>query len=56
MYGRDARVPTSLDFYQAVSSLPILETDFAKELFAETKRARQLAKQSIRKAQKAQKQ
>ena len=41
---------------QPVSSLPILETDFAKELFAGTKRARQLAKQSIGRAQKAQKQ
>ena len=44
VYGRYARVPTSLDFYKPVSSLPILETDYAKELFAETKRARQLAK------------
>ena len=56
LYGRDARVPTSLDFYQPVSSLPVLETDYAKELFAETKRAQQLAKQNIEKAQKAQKQ
>ena len=55
VYGRDARVPTSLDFYQPVSSLPVLETDYAKELFAETKRARQLAKQCIGRAQKAQK-
>ena len=50
VYGRDARVPTSLDFYQPVSPLPVLETDFAKESFVETKQARQLAKQSIEKA------
>ena len=55
VYGRDARVPTSLDFYQPVSSLPVLETDYARELFAETKRARQLAKQTIERAQTAQK-
>ena len=55
IYGRDPRVPTSLDFYQPVSSLPVLETDYARELFAETKRARQLAKQNIERAQTAQK-
>ena len=55
VYGRNARVLTSLDFYQPVSLLPVLETDNAKELFAETKRARQLAKQNIERAQKAQK-
>ena len=55
VYGRDARVPTSLDFYQPVSSLPVLETDYARELFAETKQARQLAKQNIERAQTAQK-
>ena len=55
VYGRDARILTSLDFYQPVSSLPVLETDYAKELFAETKQARQLAKQNIERAQTAQK-
>ena len=41
VYGRDATVPwpTNLDFYQPVSLLPVLETDYAKELFAETKQA-----------------
>ena len=53
VYGRDARIPTSLDFYQPTRVLPVLETDFAKELFAETKRARQLAKKTIEKSQRA---
>ena len=34
VYGRDARVPR---FLQASKFIPILETDYAKELFAETK-------------------
>ena len=56
IYDRDARVPTSLDFYQSISSLLVLETDYTKKFFAETKQVRQLAKQNIGKAQKAQKQ
>ena len=35
--------------------MPVLETDYARELFAETKQARQLAKKSIEKSQRAQK-
>ena len=56
MYGRDARVPTSLDFYQPTSTMPALETDFARELFSDLKRARRLAQQEIKKAQGKQKQ
>jgi len=51
MYGRDARVPTSLDFYQPTSTMPIVETEFARELFSDLKRARKLAQQEIKKAQ-----
>ena len=37
--GRDDRVPNSLDFYQAVNSLPVLESHYTKELFTPTKQA-----------------
>ena len=55
LYGRDARVPTSLDFYHPTISMPLLETDYARELFKELKQARQLAQKSIGKSQGQQK-
>ena len=55
LYGRDARVPTSLDFYHPTISMPILETDYARELFKELKQARQLAQKTIEKSQGQQK-
>ena len=55
LYGRDARMPTSLDFYHATKSMPLLETDYARELFKELKQARQLAQKSIGKLQEQQK-
>lgn len=33
---RDDRAPNSLDFYQSVNSLPVLESDYTQELFTET--------------------
>ena len=51
VYGRDPRVPTSLNFYQPVYSTPVLETEFAKELFQDLREARKLAQQNIKKAQ-----
>ena len=56
VYGRDPRVPTSLNFYQPVYSTPALETAFAKELFQDLREARKLAQQNIKKAQHQQKQ
>ena len=55
LYGRDARVPTSLDFYHPTLPMPALETDYAKELFRELKQARQLAQKTIEKSQRQQK-
>ena len=55
LYGRDARVPTSLDFYHPTISMPVLETDYARELFKELKQARQLAQKTIEKSQGQQK-
>jgi len=55
VYGRDARVPTSLDFYLPPPCFPVIETDYARELFKEVKQARQLAQRTIKQAQKKQK-
>jgi len=54
VYGRDARVPTSLDFYVPPPHFPVIETDYARELFKEVKQARQLAQKVIKQAQKDQ--
>ena len=55
MYGRDCQLPTGLDFYVPTVRAPTIESDYTRELFAELKVARQLAKQNIGKAQVAQK-
>ena len=55
MYGRDARLPTALDFYMLPSSCPTVETDHAKELYKELKIAREIANKNIKKAQSSQK-
>jgi len=55
LYGRDPRVPTSMNFYQPAKSLPVEESHYAKELFKELKHARQLAQKCIVKAQHSQK-
>lgn len=55
LYGRDARLPTSLNFYQPTITMPIVETEYARELFKELKQARQLAQKTIQKSQKQQK-
>ena len=56
VYGRDPRVPTSLNCYQPVYSTLVLETEFAKELFQDLREARKLAQRNIKKAQHQQKQ
>ena len=55
MYGRDARLPTALDFYMPPSGCPTVETDYARELYKELKVARELASKNIKKAQSSQK-
>ena len=55
LYGRDAQLPTALDFFAPTIPCPAIETDYAQELFQELKRARELARKSIQKAQGKQK-
>jgi len=45
-----AEVPTNLDFYQPTSTMPLVEREFARELFSDLKRVRRLAQQEIKKA------
>ena len=55
LYGRDAHLPTALDFYTPrVKSLTV-ESEYGRELFQEMKRIRQVVRQRIQKAQKLQK-
>ena len=55
LYGRDAQLPTALNFFAPAVKCPTVETEYARELFKELKRARDLAKKSIQKAQGNQK-
>ena len=55
VYGRDANLPTALDFKTPAVKYPIVATDYGKELSLELKRARQAAKVNIQRAQKDQK-
>ena len=55
MYGWDARVPTSLDFYVPPPRFPVIQADYAKEMFKDVKQARQLAQKVIKQAQMGQK-
>ena len=55
MYGRDARLPTALDFHMPLSGCPTVETDYARELYKELKIAREIANKNIKKAQSSQK-
>ena len=54
-YGRDARLPTALDFKVPTVKYPIVATEYAKEVLRELKRARAVAKDNIQKAQNNQK-
>lgn len=55
VYGRDARLPTVLDFNVPAETYPIVATEYAKELSLELKRARKAAKDNIEKSQREQK-
>ena len=54
MYGRDPKLPSSLDFQTPVVKFSIIETEYDKGLERELKQARQLAKQHIQ-SQRSQK-
>ena len=55
VYGRDARVPSSLSFSAPIVTYPTLETEYGQALFKELQSARDIAQKSIIKAQQLQK-
>ena len=55
VHGRDARLPTVLDFNTPIVRYPIVATEYAKELSSELKKARAVAKGNIDRSQKEQK-
>ena len=55
VYGHDACVPTSSNFYQPADKMPVVETGYARELFSDLKYVRKLAQENVKKAQRKQK-
>ena len=55
LYGRDAKVPSALDFYVPRQPAVTTESEYGRELFQELKRIREIARQHIKKAQSSQK-
>ena len=55
LYGRDAKIPSALDFYVPRPPAVTTESEYGRELFQELKRVREIARQHIRKAQTSQK-
>ena len=55
VYGRDARMPTALNFSTPAVHYPIVAIEYAKELCRDLKDNRQLAGKNINKAQEGQK-
>ena len=55
LYGRDAKLPSALDFYSPCPRTPVIYSEYGKTLFRELKQIRDIAKKSIQQAQKSQK-
>ena len=55
LYGRDAKLPSALDFYSPRPRTPVIYSEYGKTLFQELKQIRDMAKKSIQNAQKSQK-
>ena len=55
LYGRDAKLPSALDFYAPKPPAVTGESEFGRKLFQELKKARELARQSIKNSQASQK-
>jgi len=55
LHGRDAKIPSALDFYVSKPPVVTVESANGRELFQELKRVRNLARQNIRKAPSSQK-
>ena len=55
VYSHDVCVPASLNFYQSADKMPVMETEYAWELFSDLKYVTKLAQENIKKAQTKQK-
>jgi len=51
LYGRDARLPSSLDFYSPTLKSVTIESEYGTELFKEMKQVRESVRHCIKKAQ-----
>ena len=55
LYGRDAKLPTALDFYSPRPKTPVIYSEYGKTLFQELKAIRDIARKNIQQAQASQK-
>ena len=55
LYGRDAKLPSALDFYSPCPRTAVIYSEYGKTLFRELKQIRDIAKKSIQQTQKSQK-
>ena len=55
LYGQDAKVPSTLDFYIPRPPAVTIESEYGRELFQELKAIRELARQHIKRTQISQK-
>ena len=55
LYGRDAKVPSALDFYVPRPPAVATESEYGRELFQESKKIKEIARQHIQKTQSRQK-
>jgi len=55
VYGRDAKLPSTINFCQPVVKYPVVASDFAKELMEELRYARAITRKNMKKGQAEQK-
>ena len=55
LYGRDAKLPTALNFYSPRPRTPVIYSEYGTTLFKELKLVRELARKNIQQAQSTQK-
>ena len=55
LYGRDAKLPTALNFYSPRPKTPVIYSDYGTVLFKELKLIRDIARKNIQQAQSTQK-
>ena len=54
LYGRDAKLPTALDFYSPRPKTPVIYSEYGKTLFKDLKQIRDIARKNIQQAQSSQ--